>query len=79
MRAIISLLVTSLTFGTLTIGCLAANRLTFLLENGTQHTQMSGVANRGRNSRPKHPRDPAPHRGSGRRELQEFVIITPAV
>lgn len=76
MRATISLLVTSLTFGTLTLGCQTANGLTFLLEAESQIIQASRVPKRGK---PQGPKKPAPHRGSGRRELREFVFTAPAV
>jgi hypothetical protein len=71
MRAAISLLVSSLAFGSLAFDSQAmANRLSHLLPSSSDSQQLLSM-------RPKHksnePENPTPHRGSGRRNFIESV------
>lgn len=73
MRATISLLITSLVFGSLAFNRHAiANRLSNLFLSFSFEEQFISVTNQ--------PEEPIPHRGSGRRQLMQYVGQTyPAV
>lgn len=72
MRAAISLLVTTFIFGSLAFG-------TQNLFQSTSETQLTASKIKP-GSKPKKPEKPFPHRGSGRRELMEYFVIShPAV
>lgn len=70
MRAAISLLVSSLVFGSLAFNCEAMlTRLSYLLLAGSGSQQLlSDNPKPG----PNQPEQPAPHRGSGRKESMEY-------
>lgn len=68
MRAAISLLVSSLVFGSLALNCEAGTSLSRLLN--TNSGSQSLLADNSKPS-PNEPAQPAPHRGSGRRESME--------
>lgn len=73
MRTVISLLVTTFFFASLALEC--QNNLHS--ESVTQTTIASRGSLRGR---PKQPKQPIPHRGSGRRSFTEYLVgASPAV
>lgn len=74
MRGTISFLVLSLAFGYLGVKCESlANPLSMLISTyGSQQLLIASW-------NPRKPDDPAPHRGSGRRELMEDFINTSAI
>lgn len=80
MRATISLLITTLVFGSLAFNCQAmTNRLSNLLLSSSNSEQFISVKPKPK-TRPNQPEQPIPHRGSGRRELMQYVGQTyPAV
>ncbi|MBW4446520.1 MAG: hypothetical protein KME38_06460 [Spirirestis rafaelensis WJT71-NPBG6] len=80
MRATISLLITSLVFGSLAFNCQAmANRLSNMLLSFSDSEELISVKAKSK-PRTNQPELPIPHRGSGRRELMQYVSQTyPAV
>lgn len=80
MRATISLLITSLLFGSLAVNCQAmANRLSNLLLSSSEEKEFISVKAKSK-PRTNQPELPIPHRGSGRRELIQYLgQIYPAV
>jgi hypothetical protein len=80
MRATISLLITSLVFGSLAFNCQAmANSLSNLLLSYDDSEEIISLKAKPK-ARPNQPEMPIPHRGSGRRELMQYVGQTyPAV
>ncbi len=69
MRATISLLITALVFGSLAFNRHAiANRLSNLLLSFSDLEQLISVK-----PQPTKPNQPVPHRGSGRRQLMQYV------
>ncbi|BAZ30987.1 hypothetical protein NIES4074_34550 [Cylindrospermum sp. NIES-4074] len=74
MRAAISLLVSSLVFGSLAFNCEAMlSQLSLLLLASSGSQQLVSAKPK---PRPNQPEKPVPHRGSGRRELMEYFGIT---
>jgi hypothetical protein len=80
MRATISLLIASLVFGSLAFNRHAiVNSLSDLLLSYDDSEQFISAKPKPK-SRPNQPEEPIPHRGSGRRELIQYVGQTyPAV
>ncbi|MCV3212441.1 hypothetical protein OGM63_02655 [Plectonema radiosum NIES-515] len=80
MRATISLLITGLVFGSLAFNCHAmANHLSNLLLSYDDSEQFISTKPKPK-TRPNQPEVPIPHRGSGRRDLMQYVVETyPAV
>jgi hypothetical protein len=76
MRATISLLVTSLVFGSLAFDCQAmTNSLSNLLVSFSGSEEFILVKAKPK-TRTNQPEMPIPHRGSGRRELMQYVAQT---
>ncbi len=76
MRAAISLLVSSLVLGSLAFNYEAIyNRFSYLLIPYSGSQQMLSAKPK---PRPNQPEKPAPHRGSGRRELMQQFRSIPA-
>jgi hypothetical protein len=70
MRAAISLFVSSLLLGSLALNNVGAfNRLSYLLNANSSSEQLLAAKPKTRSNQPDRP---APHRGSGRRELMEY-------
>ncbi len=80
MRATISLLIIGLVFGSLAFNYQAmANRLSNLFVSFSEEEQFISVEPKPK-TRTNKPQEPKPHRGSGRRELMQYVGQTyPAV
>lgn len=78
MRVAISLLVSSLVFGSLAFNQQTmANQLSYQTLTASGSEQLLSVRPK---PKPNQPEKPAPHRGSGRRELMEYYgNIHPAV
>ncbi len=79
MRATISLLITSLVFGSLAVNCLTmANNVSHLLLSSDDSEQLLSAITKPK-PRTNQPEQPIPHRGSGRRELMQYVGVTDPV
>jgi hypothetical protein len=73
MRATISLLITGLVFGSLAFNRHAiANSLSNLLLSFSDLEQLISVKPQPK-PKPNQPEQPVPHRGSGRRQLMQYV------
>ena len=73
MRATISLLITGLVFGSLAFNYQAiANSLSNLLLSFSDLEQLISVKPQPK-TKPNQPEQPVPHRGSGRRQLMQYV------
>jgi hypothetical protein len=78
MRAAISLLVSSLVFGSLAFNCQAtANHLSSILlsSSGSQHLVSAKPKSKSK-PKPNQPENPTPNRGSGRRDLMKYIVNT---
>ncbi len=78
MRALVSLLASSLVMATLVFDCqLMVNRFSNLLLASSGSQQLLSTRPK---PKPNQPEKPTPHRGSGRRELMEYYgNVRPAV
>jgi hypothetical protein len=72
MRATISLLITGLVLSSLAFNFQAiANRLSNLLLSFSDSKQL--ISAKPQSSKPSQPEQPVPHRGSGRKQLMQYV------
>lgn len=77
MRAAISVLITSLVFGSLAVNCqMMPNRLSGLLSSSDNSQLLLSAKPTKTKGRTNQPELPIPYRGSGRRELIEYVATT---
>jgi hypothetical protein len=71
MRAAISLLISSLAFGSLALDSQATvNRLSYVLLSSSDSQQLLSMRPKPKSNEPE---NPTPHRGSGRRSLMQSV------
>ncbi|MEA5573094.1 heterocyst-inhibiting protein PatX [Calothrix sp. UHCC 0171] len=71
MRVAISLLITTVFFGSLTV-----NDHNLLQSSSTNQQEIASISKSGKKT--KKPQQPIPHRGSGRRDLREYSVFSSA-